>query len=196
MAIDVTYGNISQGEAERLNRASYGPEDHEPGSTEPWITNLIYSFAVASGARNILETGGFMGRTSLRLAEALSILGGGSLMVCEIEPERQTAIAKRLCTIKDPKVHVLMRGDAIKAITELPSRTIDLAFVDDNHEHAHVEKEIALLWPRMRKGGLILFHDVYGLCEIRREVEKFGGYSIDLPRLGPAGGLGIIQVNR
>jgi hypothetical protein len=35
---------------------------------------------------------------------------------------------------------------------------------------------------------------VFGVCDLQDVVGKFGGYSIDLPRLGPAGGLGVIQV--
>jgi hypothetical protein len=50
------------------------------------------------------------------------------------------------------------------------------------------------LIPKMNPGGLILLHDVYGVCDLQEVVKKFGGYSIKLPRLGPAGGLGVIQV--
>jgi hypothetical protein len=70
----------------------------------------------------------------------------------------------------------------------------DLAWVDDCHEKPHVTKELTLLYPKMNPGGLILLHDVFGVCDLKTVVNQFGGYSIDLPRLGPAGGLGLIQV--
>jgi len=201
VALDVTYGNMSEAEAERLAWAAQSEDavPHEPGCTEPWISRLVADFIVARGARTVLETGCFKGATSVYILDALQRLQGGEFYFCDIDEERARATMERLGELV---YHSATHGvnlhcnwlDILRflQISTLPK--FDLAWVDDNHEKPHVEREIRLLYPRMAKGGLILLHDVYGQCDLKTVVQNFGGYSIDLPRLGPAGGLGIIQV--
>lgn len=190
MGLNVDYGNITMEEAERLNGGS--TEDHEPGSTEPWVADLVAMFIKAKGARVVLETGSFMGRTSRVIADTLAFLGGGRFIVMEMDLDRALATRRRLEAY--PSVFVnLLQGDALQNIPRLPAGSVDVAFIDDNHEKTHVYKEVTLLYPKMAPGGLILLHDVFGSCDLQTVVALFGGYSIDLPRLGPAGGLGIIQ---
>ena len=38
---------------------------------------------------------------------------------------------------------------------------IDVLFLDGNHEYGYVMEELRLLWPKMRKGGVLLGHDYY-----------------------------------
>jgi predicted O-methyltransferase YrrM len=195
--LDRFHGNITQEEADRLGDAVVPVDQvpHEPGSTEPWISNLVASFVIARGARTVLETGCFKGATSAYIVEALQGLGGGTLHLCEMEPERMKATADRLVSFShyDNVFVKLHQGDVLEYLRTTDQR-FDVAWVDDCHEKPHVTKELMLLMPKMNKGGLILLHDVYGVCDLKTVVQQFGGYSLDLPRLGPAGGLGIIQV--
>jgi predicted O-methyltransferase YrrM len=201
VALDVTYGNVTAEEAERLARAAGSVDDvpHEPGSTEPWVSRLVHDFIVARGARTVLETGCFKGATSVWIQDALGSLGGGEFHVSEIDPDRMKATISRFAQrrLADPeRLNVQLHphdGDVLQFLATTQAR-FDLAWVDDCHEKPHVEREITLLYPKMNSGGLILLHDVFGSCDLRTVVQKFGGYSLDLPRLGPAGGLGIIQV--
>jgi predicted O-methyltransferase YrrM len=198
MTLDVQYGNITEEEAERLSKAAGSVDDvpHEPGSTEPWVSRLVADFIVARGARTVLETGCFKGATSVWLADALVRLRDGDLHLCELDAERLGATRERLLGYGDyhcGKVRIhLHPGDVLHYLATTEDR-FDLAWVDDCHEKPHVTKELTLLYPKMNKGGLILLHDTHGVCDLKTVVAQFGGYSIDLPRLGPAGGLGIIQ---
>ena len=82
MALDVTYGNVTEEDAARMADSTdtmYRESGHHPGSTEPWITNLICALLKASGARRVLETGAFEGFTSFHLKDTLDRLGGGQL---------------------------------------------------------------------------------------------------------------------
>jgi predicted O-methyltransferase YrrM len=199
--LDITYGNTTQDEATRLGLASVAPVDaavaahaverHHPGCTEPWISRLVGDFVVARGARTVLETGGFRGATSVYLVDALHRLGGGHLTVCEIDLKRAAEIHDRLRGYP-PVATAVLAIDVLDHLRNTDER-YDLAWVDDCHEKPHVTKELMLLMPKMNPGGLILLHDVYGVCDLKTVVQQFGGYSLDLPRLGPAGGLGIIQ---
>lgn len=189
--LDCTFGSISLEEAERLCGGAV--DAHEPGSTEPWVSDLVGMFVKARGARTVVETGSFMGRTSKIIADTLSFLGGGKLIIFESDPKRAALTERQLEAY--PSVNVSIRVmDALQGVSRLVDLSVDVAFIDDDHGKTHVEHEVRILYPKMAPGGLILLHDVFGACDLRTVVEKFGGYSIDLPRLGPAGGLGIIQV--
>jgi predicted O-methyltransferase YrrM len=198
VALDITFGNMTQDEADRLELACerIDPIAHEAGCTEPWISQLVASFVVASGARTVLETGGFQGATSVYIHDALCRLSGGHLTVCEIDAKRAAGISDRLWKNRplDPELvtTAVLAVDVLQFLRTTDER-FDLAWVDDDHTKPHVTKELMLLIPRMNPGGVILLHDVFGQCDLQEVVRKFGGYSLKLPRLGPAGGLGIIQ---
>ena len=182
-------------------------DTYEPGVTEPWIAELLCSLLKASGGVKVLETGGFRGITSAWLALTLKKMRGGHLAVCEIDPERREGIKARLDALLggyDPDVPndwdgvgYSLHGDVMQFLYSLADGSLDFVFCDDEHHPVHVEQEILLLFKKVRVGGLICFHDVAGQTEaIGKLVEKYGGISLDLPRLGPGGGLGIIQRKR
>lgn len=195
--VDVTYGNVTQEEADRLADAVGCWKESPAGNTEPWITNLVVALLKASGARTVLETGAFQGATSEELLRALEAMDGGVLTICEIDPARAEAVDARLREVEweDSKVNWVVRCmDARDVIRSLAPQSLGFAFIDDDHQKAHVAEEIELLLPKMLPGGLLVFHDVYGVCDLQEVVAAYGGFSLDLPRAGPAGGLGIIQV--
>jgi predicted O-methyltransferase YrrM len=195
--VDVTYGNMTLEEAERLNTATARVDDvpHEAGCTEPWVSRLVADLIIARGARTVLETGCFKGATSVYILKALRKLGGGSFDAIDLDSARVAATRKRLLALApDPAVRFCVdKQDVLKFLPTYQAR-LDVVFIDDCHEKPHVTKELTLLYPKMNPGGLILLHDVFGVCDLKTVVQQFGGYSIDLPRMGPAGGLGILQI--
>lgn len=194
--LDVTHGNMTEAQALRLGKATEGGivQGHEPGSTEPWISKIVHSFVIATGARSVLETGCFKGRTSVWLADALWRLGGGDLHLCDIDLERLATAGEEVVSRNFDTVKVYPWGGDVITFLRACRFEFDLCFVDDDHSKAHVTRELQFLLPHVRKGGIVLLHDVFGSCDLNTVVHQFGGYSIDLPRLGPAGGLGVIQV--
>lgn len=203
--VDVEYSNLTQEEADIRHAAAGEPGTiypiHRPGDTERWVSRLVMDFIIATGARNVLETGGFQGSTSAWILEGLRRLGGRdrSFTICEIEPTRAEALSKRFAPKQPGELEPTIYSGDILQFLRSTRATFDLAWVDDCHEEGHVREEIALLYPRMRPGGLILMHDVCGLCPGNHEplgdiCQKWGGYVLDIGRLGPAGGIGILQV--
>jgi predicted O-methyltransferase YrrM len=199
MTLEIIYGNVTQGQADWMERACGPAPDgvpHKPGTAEPWISQLVASFVTATGARTVLECGAYRGGTSVYLWSALWKTGGGDLHLCEIDPERMAIAKGRVLSMHDGGelgVHTYFHeGDVLQYLAETETR-FDCAWVDDNHEKPHVAKELSLLIPKMNPGGLILGHDVIGTCDLQEVFKHFGGYSLDLPRLGSAGGVGILQ---
>lgn len=168
---------------------------YESGCAEPWTSQLVASLLIASNQRVVLETGGFTGQTTAWLALALERLGGGELIAVDIDASRALAVQKRLAGLPlDTVQWRVVNDDILKTIPLFPDQSIGFAWVDDCHEIAHVDAEVQLLLPKMKTGGVITFHDVYGSCDLQQVVTRWGGYCLDLPRLGRAGGVGILQV--
>jgi len=163
----------------------------EEGCAEPWIGGVLQALlkCYQHHPLRVAETGGFIGYTSSKLAEALT--PEDELIVCEIDPFRAGTVQATLegapcrCTV--------ICDDVMRWIQEQPQESLDLVWLDDAHEKQHVFEEIEALLPKMRPGGLIAGHDVYGITELHEVFAKFGGYSLALPYLGPAGGLGLLQ---
>lgn len=201
ITIDTTYGDISREQAEHMARSVVGKEpishfrSFPAGATEPWIGSLVASLLKATGIPVALETGVFMGHTSVWLSHAIQDMGGGTLHLAEIDPERasQSRNAIRWQWVPDVDVQTHVR-DALSVIADLPDNSLGMAFLDDDHTKDHVAREIEAVWPKMASGGIVCFHDVYGVCDLQEVVKHYGGYSLDFPRCGPAGGLGILQV--
>jgi hypothetical protein len=82
----------------------------------------------------------------------------------------------------------------MQVIAAAPDKYWDLCWLDDDHQEFHVRSELTALWPKMKPGGLIVGHDVWGSVNLQKVFKHFNGIALDLPRLGPAGGIGIIQV--
>jgi len=165
------------------------------GSTEPWNVEILAALLKASCAKTVLECGGYLGCTSAWLALTLQQMGGGTFHIAELEAERAMACDKRLSElpIKDVTWRV-WQDDVFNVIAAQPDDSLDYVWVDDNHEKEHVDREITALIPKMRSKGLILGHDVFGSCDLQEIFVKHGGYALDFPKLGLAGGIGIIQI--
>lgn len=168
---------------------------YESGCAEPWTSQAVASLLIASNKRTVFEGGAFMGQTSAWLAMALERMGGGHLITVDIDAERLGHAQERLAglgltTVVTSAVH----ADVLQYIPTLADQSIGFAWIDDNHEKHHVDQEIRLLWGKMEKGGIICGHDVIGSCDLQTVFKKYGGIALNFPRLGQAGGLGIISI--
>jgi predicted O-methyltransferase YrrM len=164
------------------------------GSAEPWIAEVVAALIVANDVHTAVEIGGFQGYTSLRIARALARLPhDSSLTVCEIDPVRAADVQAKLTPVTTRVRRSVVIADSLAWIPTLRDSSIDFCWLDGNHEHEHVAREIELLFPKLAPGGIICGHDAFGTCNLQQEFRKYGGYALDLARLGPAGGIGLLQ---
>jgi predicted O-methyltransferase YrrM len=167
------------------------------GSAEPWIAEVVAALIVANDVHTAVEIGGFQGYTSLRIARALARLPhDSSLTVCEIDPARAADVQAKLTPVTTRVRRSVVIADSLEWIPTLRDASVDFVWLDGNHEKEHVTREIALLLPKLAPGGIIAGHDTHGVCDLRTVFAFYGGYALDLARLGPAGGIGIIQRER
>ena len=166
------------------------------GCAEPWVRNIVGALVQGCNAQHAVEIGSFQGYTTREILYALAGLPGErTLSICEIDEARATDVCQKFAECRFDNVELRCAvANSHDWIPTLPDASVDFVWLDGNHERHHVMREIALLLPKMRPGGLIVGHDVFGVCNLQEVFAFYGGYSLDLPRLGPAGGIGILQV--
>ena len=194
--------------ARTMLRANPDPAWRE-GSSEPWVGEVVCALMRANATRVAVEIGCFDGYMSTQMLRALSDAPWPTkLWLCELDPQR--VIATRNAITQDGLTHIsadrvtLVNHSSLEWIPTLADESVDFVWLDGNHELQHVAQEIYLLLPKLAPGGIIAGHDVHGVCELHRlfsDSIRFGimfgvnwpVMSLDLPRLGPAGGIGLLQ---
>lgn len=173
------------------------------GSAEPWVRDVLCALLRANASRTVIEIGGFEGYTSRALLAALkSMPGEKSFTVCELDPQRVAGVQAALDADGRCAFARVACADSLAWIPTLASASVDFVWLDGCHEKPHVLQEIRSLWPKLAPGGIIAGHDVFGVCDLREVfdyvADRFGwsSMSLDLPRLGPAGGIGLLQKPR
>ena len=77
----------------------------------------------------------------------------------------------------------IYRGTSLETIRYYENRSLDFAFLDGDHTEKMVDQDIELLLPKVRKGGLLVFHDYGGHYRgVKKAVNKvFGIQDLILP---------------
>lgn len=177
------------------------------GSAEPWVANVLAALLRANATRVAVEIGCFEGRTSKVLLNALADLPWPTkLLLCELEPERAAKVADTISDgvkiLHSPERVQICVGNSLDWIPTLPDESVDFVWLDGSHEKHHVLQELHLLRSKLAPGGLLCGHDVFGSCDLQEifalmQLQTgWRSMSLDLPKLGPAGGIGILQKPR
>ena len=176
------------------------------GITEPTVSQVLYALAIANKPTKgmphmpytIVETGIRYGASACWLALAANAIEARYYGI-EIEKDCVDMVNKLFAEHNLDKCAQAIHGAAPdKAVEMFEQTSVDLFFIDDNHEGPHVKREIEAFWPLLRPGGLMAFHDVIGGFPIWHLVKGLGGIKLvssPFNQLGqPAfGGLGIAR---
>ncbi len=172
---------------------------YRSGSAEPWTAELLAAFVRARKPHILMETGTYLGLTTLRLMQAMESYAGehaSELFTIECDRERYEAATKFLTANQGTSGLTrvtCVEGDALHFMkSERLRGTVDFLFLDDDHTAVHVSQELEVAMELMRPGGIICVHDVIGPFGLGAVVKFFGGIVLDLPRLHAAGGLGVL----
>jgi len=80
-------------------------------------------------------------------------------------------------------------------------KTYDYVYIDGDHSYEGVFSDYLMFWPRLRKGGFMLFHDIsqgandkqspFGAWKVWQKILKMHQYGITFPN--QRSGLGVLQ---
>ena len=95
-----------------------------------------------------------------------------------------------------PKNSTLLRMDFEEALQQFEDLSIDLLHIDGSHDYESVKKDFEKWFPKLKKGGTILVHDIlvkredYGVAKFWEEISK--NFFTKIHR--EAHGLGIVLI--
>lgn len=146
----------------------------------PEVGQLLNMLTRACHAKVVVEVGASVGYSSLWLAEAVQFTGG---KVFSIEPDlnKQQEQREHLRAAGLLDFVELVAGDARDVIPNLP-QPFDLVLID--HWKDLYVREFDLVWPRMRRGGLVIadniLHPAATLDAMRAYVQHARAHAPDL----------------
>jgi predicted O-methyltransferase YrrM len=148
------------------------PECPEPGrwsmydsmTAEVEVLEFLKCIVTTAKPKLIVETGTFMGISTLWLAEGVKQNGFGRIVTCEFDPA-VFAIAKRRIESSGLQQWIEMRNES--SLNTNIDGTIDLLFSDSDMPVR--EQEVRRFLPQMNPHGLILMHDASSHLKVVRE---------------------------
>ena len=153
-----------------------------PFGSELGLGLTLFSLAVATRVRTIVEIGTWKGFSTLALASALRFLDQGwqepadryqrpdvdyDALEKDTQPRQLFTIdVESQLEIKDLVVKnglgeyvVVIRGDSREVDLDFP---FDLLFIDGNHEYEVCRADVERYVPKLKPGGYFILHDYYG----------------------------------
>lgn len=131
-----------------------------------WDIYHLFKFAkkVPEGGM-CLDIGSFMGGSALSIHEGLKA-AGVSADILAIEPCPCRELYWNTSSIPRFK---LLKETSEKAVKRIPNNSVDLIFLDGNHDYSCVSRDLKNYWLKLKKDGILLGHDY---CEEQPGVAK------------------------
>ena len=119
----------------------------------------IFSIALASKGKKLLELGVRNGKTTLPLLYA-SWINNGKLISIDAK-KSDFSMPNRL-----EECWEYIESDAIEYLMKVQNEKFDLIYIDDWHSYEHVKKELELVDKIIGPSGIVILHDLmYGNTE-------------------------------
>jgi predicted O-methyltransferase YrrM len=151
---------------------------------------VLYTFASCAAARTILEIG--VGPESVSGVTFIHALGeGGHLISVDIDDKIPQQKYRDLATAKGV-AWTVVHGDSLADETQVPlaPNSVDVLYIDGNHEARYAEGDLRKFLPYLRPGGYLIIDDfppLQGVGEGRVGIEAQVGYFLHLAHNAPAG---------
>ena len=87
----------------------------------------------------------------------------------------------------------LLKGDMREVCDKIPDESINLFFIDGNHEYEFVKSDLQHAWPKVKKGGVLAGHDfIHVHPGVIKAVQEWDQY----PRVKIPNGSSIFYVEK
>ena len=139
---------------ESITRITQGPKGIW-GSKEKW--EAIENFVKENNYERILELGVGTAETTERVLKSCDKL----MRYYLVDPYYdKPEIPERLQKVLDSNNNAtFFRQSSKEAIVEIEDRSLGLVCINANHLYEHVKEDIALWFPKLKRGGIICGHD-------------------------------------
>lgn len=151
---------------------------------------VLWTFASCAAARTVLEVG--IGPESVSGCTFIHAMGpGGHLISVDIE-EKLPQEKYRALAAEKGVAWTVVHGDSLAETTQVPLQpgSVDVLYIDGNHEAEYAVGDLAKYLPYLRAGGYLIIDDfppTAGLGEGRTGIEAQVGYFLHLAHNAPAG---------
>lgn len=133
-------------------------------SAELEVLNLLKTLVITVKPNLIVETGTFLGHSSIKMAEGLKENGFGKLITVEHDP---LVFAKALQNIEQSGLADWIRPHCASSLDLEVEGTIDILYSDSDLSIR--ESEVRKFLPQIKPGGLVLIHDASSSFRVVRE---------------------------
>lgn len=124
---------------------------------DPDSSAILYSLIRAFQPTVSLEIGSWRGGSTCVITAALQKNGGKfTHIVSEIDDECRAATVENVRQICGVEARAV--GDITKHLNNVPKK-LDLLFVDTDHDLETTQWIVENIFPRLKKGGMLVFHD-------------------------------------
>ena len=142
-------------------------------SIAPEQTGFLQFLLKAIGAKHVIEVGSLAGYSAIAMARALPPLG--RLVACEIDPIHAAFIRRKIVEAGLEEVIAVLQGPALETLPEYLKHVkpgeIDAVFIDA--DKPNYSNYFDLLYPYVRKGGVIIGDNALGFGYIDQEEPEY-----------------------
>ena len=134
-----------------------------------WVTGLQKFVADLPDKFIMAEIGSYAGESTTIFAQRASRIYAIDPWVNYVEknptqmvsmqdlPEAEAAFDKVLARF--PSIIIKVRGYSADVVKDVPDKSLDVVYIDGNHEYKHVIEDVNIWTPKIKVGGVIAGHD-------------------------------------
>ena len=144
--------------------------------TEAWALHETAREACSSGSTpTIVEVGSYHGRSTISLAFGARAGGGGRVFAVDPQEWRPDQNERFLRNVKNAGIEDLVeqrRTYSCEAAKTFAPESVDVLFIDGDHDYPAVHDDIESWMPKVAPGGVVAFNDAVWWDGVRQALRE------------------------
>lgn len=147
---------------------------HSGDQVYGFIEMMFYIYSMNNdSSKHYVELGSYIGESAL-LAGSFPFIGELTLIDFFGNEENLVNLKNRLKIVSKNKKVNIIAGDSTLKYKEFKDESIDILYIDANHEYEYISKDLNLWKSKVKIGGFIAGHDYYiGHPGVIKAVDEF-----------------------